>query len=130
MANPLDALHAFALTLPSTTADVACAGTALESRTAKVHGKAFLFVGAGVIRLKLGDSIAAAQACAEREPERYEIGKGGWVKVVAAEGLSLPVPLLKRWVRESHALFAAGVSKSNASPRKKAAAAKKAPRAQ
>lgn len=107
MATTLASLHAYALTLPDTTADVACKGTAIESRTAKVHGKAFLFTGAGALRLKLGDAVAEAMECAAREPERFEVGKGGWIKVTVRDGGLPPAPLLKRWIRESHGLFAA-----------------------
>ncbi len=106
MKDVLLPLHAFALTLADATPDIACQGTAIESRTAKVRGKAFLFVGAGVVRLKLGDSLAEARACAAKEPGRYEVGAGGWIKITAKDGKLPAASVWRRWIRESHALCA------------------------
>lgn len=79
---------------------VACAGTALESRTFRVNGKAFLFVSRKEARLKLASSLseAARLGCAA--------GANGWVKIA----LDAPpaAKVLKRWIAESHALLGGG----------------------
>ena len=99
------ALLASARRHPGTEEGIACAGTSLESRTITVRGKAFAFFGAGALRLKLRDSLAEAQACAARSPELYQAGASGWVRVTLGDA-PLPLPMLRRWLDESHALFA------------------------
>ena len=54
---------------------------ALESRTARTRGKAFLFLRATEARLKLQASLKDAAARAAKEPGRYVVGSGGWVLV-------------------------------------------------
>ncbi|MBK7878253.1 MAG: hypothetical protein IPJ77_21570 [Planctomycetes bacterium] len=89
---------ALALALPGVEQGIACAGTALESRTFLVRKKTFLFVSKTQLRLKLERSAAKAK---ERG---YDVGKNGWLKLELA---ALPPPsVLKAWISESHALFA------------------------
>jgi len=101
----LESLRKFALGLPGTEESVACAGTVLEKRTVKAGGKAFLFVGARDLMLKLGASLAEAHKLAKEDPERCKAGAGGWVTVRFESGLPLPAARLRAWVAESHALL-------------------------
>jgi hypothetical protein len=114
---------------PGVDEGIACAGTKLQSRTVRVRGKAFAFFGPGSLRLKLEDSLGEARALAARSPDLCEAGASGWVKVTLGETM-LPLPLLRRWLDESHALFAGGgqATKSRAMgppSRERAAKAKK-----
>ena len=106
MPGLVETLFAAALKLPGAEGGVACAGTVLETRTAKVRGKAFLFLRAADLRLKLRDSLPAATRIAKSHPASVKAGAGGWVWVALA-GPVVPAATLRAWVRESHGLFAA-----------------------
>ncbi|MFO0635722.1 MAG: hypothetical protein U0168_23015 [Nannocystaceae bacterium] len=87
---------------PGVTEDVACKGTALESTSYKLGGRAFLFVqrkhGALVLRLKLAASADAAVRAGGTA------GAHGWVTLtVPAED---PATALQGWVHESRELVA------------------------
>ncbi len=93
---------------PDITTGVACAGTAIESRTYKARDKAFLFLGARDARLKLTDSVAEAS----RFPGRVQVGAGGWTKLVFdGDGAAPSAAQLQRWVAESYRAFAAPAKK-------------------
>ena len=93
-------IAAVALALPGVEQGIACAGTALESRTYRVNRKAFLFVSKDHARFKLDRSIADARK------RGADVGGGGWTKVALDE---LPPPaVLKRWIAESHGLMSGG----------------------
>ena len=83
---------------------IACAGTALESRTFKVNKKAFLFLTATQARLKLEASLEEAAELATHDA-RYQVGGLGWLKIQLDEGRPPPRALLGRWIKESHALM-------------------------
>lgn len=114
---PTEALEAAAADLP----DVAV-GESCNQKAYKAKGKAFLYVGPGAkgvgfkAMFKLKASLPAAAALAEAEPERYQVGTGGWVTV----RFSAQAPLLKKhwgkWLKEAYA---------NAAPAPKARAAKR-----
>ena len=112
-------LHAGALALPDTDEGVACEGTAIESRTVKVRGKAFAFFGPGSLRLKLGKSLAKAQAIGAKDA-RVVAGAGGWIKIVDDGGGALPRAPIAKWIVESYELMA---------PARAAARAPRRPRA-
>src|SRR5690349_5593946 len=97
----LESLRKFALGLPGTEESVACAGTVLEKRTVKAGGKAFLFVGAKDLMLKLGESLPEARKLAKEDPERCKAGAGGWVTLRIESSLPLPGARLRAWVAES-----------------------------
>lgn len=89
-------LHAIALGLPNVEQGIACAGTALESRTYRTADKAFLFVSKKDARLKLGASISEARR------QGFQVGAGGWATLPLG---ALPAAgVVRRWIRESHAL--------------------------
>ena len=102
-------LGKIALALADVEQGIACAGTALESRTYRTRKKAFLFVAARQARLKLDASAPEARklGCA--------VGANGWVTLSLD---ALPAaPIVKRWIAESHALAAGpGVRKKRQSP--------------
>lgn len=103
--RPFTALLVAGRKLPGVEEGVACAGTKLESRTLKVRGKAFAFFKPASLMFKLGESLAEARALAAESPEQWRAGAGGWVEVKAT-GARLPLARLRRWLAESHALFA------------------------
>ena len=89
-------LGKIALALVDVDQGIACAGTALESRTYRTRKKAFLFVSTKQARLKLETSAPEARklGCA--------VGANGWVTLPLD---ALPAaPIVKRWIAESHAL--------------------------
>lgn len=96
------ALRAWATRGQGVTEDVACKGTALESTTFKLGGKAFLFVqpknGSFIVRLKLQRSLPKAKR------RGYEAGANGWVKITFAS--EDPPAVLSTWVDESRCTVA------------------------
>ena len=75
----MEALRKLALKLPETADGIACKGTAIECKTVQVRKKAFLFLGADAIKLKLSDSLAEAARLEAKDPERFKVGAKGWV---------------------------------------------------
>jgi len=102
----MQALRTLALRYPEAEEGVACKGTALESVTVAARKKAFLFLRATEIRLKLGESLAEATKLAAKERERCKAGAGGWVVVTVKDGQSPPPGVLERWIDESYRLLA------------------------
>jgi hypothetical protein len=105
MSASMQVLRKLALRHPGVDEGVACAGTALERRTVKVRGKAFLFLGAGDAMLKLAASLPEAAAWARRQPQAVRVGAGGWVKVTFADHAP-SAQLFETWIAESYALAA------------------------
>jgi hypothetical protein len=101
---------------------IACAGTALESKTYTVRGKAFLFLGPKDARLKLAESAEEARALAKQPDSSVRIGAGGWTTIRLAGGVAPADSVVRRWVAESHARFRR--ASASASPRKGDAARK------
>lgn len=88
---------------------IACAGTAVESRTYKVNGRAFLFLRPQDARLKLAASLGEAADLAASAPEVCSAGAGGWVHVKFGAGAALPsVATITRWIAESYELMGGG----------------------
>jgi hypothetical protein len=102
----MDALWATATRHPRVEAGVACAGTALECRTAKVGGKAFLFLRQEDARFKLGVSAKEAS----RPGSGCKVGAGGWCHVLLAGEDAPPLDVMQRWIAESYALMAASAT--------------------
>jgi hypothetical protein len=100
---------------------IACAGTAVESRTFKVNSRAFLFLRPQDARLKLADSLPEAVALAATSPDVCRAGSGGWVHVNFSPGdLLPPIAMLERWIAESYRLMGGGDPQRKSTPRKKA----------
>lgn len=89
---------------------LACPGTALETPTVTVAGKAFLFLAKDQsqahLRLKLGPSLAQAKSFAQENPTGAEVGQHGWIKLNLSALSEQDLPLLLLWVAESHLLLA------------------------
>jgi hypothetical protein len=96
-----------AMQQPGAEEGIACKGTALEARTIKIRGKAFLFLRTTEARLKLGASIKEAAAQASKNPASCIVGTNGWV-LVKFEGNSIPINVLHNWVKESAQLLGGG----------------------
>jgi hypothetical protein len=106
-------ITSIAASLPNVARGLACAGTALESQTFTVNGKAFLFVSKKEARLKLCASAPQAKSSG------FDVGASGWVKIPLTD---LPaVTVLKKWVAESHASMSPAAKATRAAPRKQAA---------
>lgn len=89
-------LRKIALALKDVEQGLACAGTALESRTYRTGKQTFLFVSKKEARLKLAASSSQARELG------FTVGANGWVTLPLDE---LPaVSIARRWVAESHGL--------------------------
>ncbi|HXN41424.1 MAG TPA: MmcQ/YjbR family DNA-binding protein [Myxococcaceae bacterium] len=79
-------------------------------RVVKVRKKVFVFLGKGDrglgLSAKLPQSHDAALMLPFSEPTAYGLGRAGWVTAHFDEDQSVPVPLLKEWVRESYGAVA------------------------
>jgi len=103
----MEALWAIANRHLDVEAGIACAGTAVESRTAKVRGRAFLFLRPQDARFKL----AASAAEAAQPGSGCKVGAGGWCHAKLGVADSPPLSVMERWIAESYALMAAPASK-------------------
>lgn len=84
-------------------------GTSCKNVAFKAGGKNFLFMGpkdGGVLlRLKLTTSLDAAAELAEKDPERYSCGKGGWTTAWFKPTARLPKQRLQDWIAESYSVL-------------------------
>ena len=101
----MEALRVIALRYPEAEEGIACRGTSLECSTFKARKKAFLFIGAANVRVKLQDSLAEAAKLAAKEPDRYKVGAHGWVEVKFTSDEPPPLEVLERWIDESYRLL-------------------------
>ena len=98
-----------ALALPEVEQGIACAGTALESRTYQVKKKSFLFISKDQARLKLHASASEARKL------EFTVGANGWVTVPLN---ALPAAaVMKRWIAESYSLVSRPAGKAQAKPK-------------
>jgi hypothetical protein len=109
-------LRKVALALPDVEEVVACKGTTVESASFRVRGKAFLFLRPATAMVKLDRSKDEAAKLSAREPTGCKVGSGGWATVSILPPQPASLAQWKRWIAESHALFAAPKSPT---PRKK-----------
>lgn len=106
-------LRFIAAKLPDVEEGIACAGTSIERRTMKVRGKAFLFLGATDAKFKLQDALKEASQFAEDHPDSCRVGSSGWVDLTFGDDRTTPpTSVLKRWIAESHSLFAGSTKRS------------------
>ncbi|HUR62560.1 MAG TPA: hypothetical protein VM286_09390 [Candidatus Thermoplasmatota archaeon] len=96
-----------ALRLKDIEEGIACEGTALESRTVKTGGRAFLFLGPKKAYFKLGPSYGEAQEAAKGSGA-VQPGGAGWTSLMWDVPCPVSPAVLRRWVKESHDLVAAG----------------------
>jgi hypothetical protein len=124
-------LIASAAKLPGVEEGIACAGTALESRTLKIGDKAFAFFGPNDLRIKLAQSLVAAQRLAKARPGSCVPSASGWTKCTLGPGM-LPISTLTKWISESYRMFAPppyGNAAEKRKPAKKSPAKKRTRRA-
>ena len=103
-------LATIALALPDVDQGIACAGTALESRTYQLKKKSFLFVSKDQARLKLDASASEAKKLG------FTVGANGWVAIPLGDVPAVAV--IKRWIAESYSLVAQ--TSGGSSPRRAA----------
>jgi hypothetical protein len=93
---------AAALRHKDTEEGIACVGTALESRTLKVDGRAFLFLNPKKAYFKLGPSLDEAKRLAASGAVKP--GGAGWTSLMWDQPCPVSDATLRRWVDESRAL--------------------------
>ena len=98
----MKALRRAALRHPEAHEGISCEGTSLEKRTVKANKKAFVFLGAADIMVKLRESLPEATRLAAKQPDRYRAGAHGWVKATFVDDEAPPLALLERWIDESY----------------------------
>lgn len=100
------ALRKIALRFPEAEEGIACKGTALECATFKARKKAYLFLCAIEIKVKLGDSLGEAEEYETKDAGCCKVGAHGWVAVYLANEHTPPLDVLERWIDESYRLLA------------------------
>lgn len=108
MTAPIQVLSKVALRHPETEEGIACAGTAIETRTVKVRHKAFVFLGLTHARVKLDASLPDAARLAAKHPGRFDVGAHGWVKATFSREAPPDLTLLGRWIDESYRVMRDG----------------------
>ena len=104
----------YALALPDAEEGVACKGTTIQSVTCKVNSKAFLFLRPDNMMFKFDESIGQATELSREASGSMSVGKGGWVTIRDYHFKKIKISLIKKWIRESHGLFAANRSRKKA----------------
>ena len=98
-------IRSHALTFPQTVEGSSCV-----NRAFKAGGKNFAFLGEKDdecrLRLKLDASISDLEQRAVSDPERWQVGKGGWVLVKFPPSDAPKIADLRRWITESFRLLA------------------------
>lgn len=86
------------------------------TQTSFKAGKAtFLFIGPGAkgigfkAMFKLKASMAEAQKLATKQPQRFEVGKTGWVTARFTVEEPLPEKIWEKWIAESYAVASGGL---------------------
>lgn len=99
------AIRKHAMTFPQTEEGSSCV-----NRAFKAGGKNFAFLGEKPeeckLRLKLKDSVPEVEALQEDDPERYQVGTGGWTLLTFPPDDPPASADLKRWITESFHLLA------------------------
>ena len=100
------------------------AGKSCNQSSFKAGKGSFLFIGPGAkgigykAMFKLKDSIPQAKKLSLEEPDRFEVGKTGWVTARFDDKDPLPKALWEKWLLESFSLCSAP-SKKASTPTKK-----------
>lgn len=81
-------------------------GDSCVKRGFKARKKSFLFLGTRDdgydVMVKLKDSVEEAEELSQKEPDRYTVGKHGWVTMKFSKDSPAPSGLLERWLDESY----------------------------
>lgn len=103
--DPTVAIRKKAAALPSVSEGASC-----NQSSFKVGKGTFLFIGPGPrgkgfkAMFKLDGSMPQAEKLAAEEPERFEVGKTGWVTTRFTMDKPLPRSIWERWLQESYDL--------------------------
>ena len=98
-------------------------GTSCNQSSFKAGKGSFLFIGPGAkgigfkAMFKLDHSMQQAHGLASKAPERFEVGKTGWVTVRFSNEEPLQKYIWEKWLKESYALCG---NKKKASTKRKA----------
>ena len=85
-------------------------GTSCNQNSFKVGKSSFLFIGPGAkgighkAMFKLDQSIDQARQLASQQPDRFEVGKTGWVTARFSDEKPLPKKVWHPWLQESYNL--------------------------
>ena len=85
-------------------------GTSCNQSSFKTMKKSFLFIGPGPkgvgykAMFKLKDSMPEARKLATKQPDRFEVGKTGWVTARFTAEAPLPKKIWQKWLDESYEL--------------------------
>ena len=89
-------------------------GVSCNQASFKAGKSGFFFVGPGAkgvgfkAMFKLDGSLEDAAARAEKEPDRYQVGKNGWVTVRFTAEKPMPKSVWSKWVKEAHRIGSKG----------------------
>ena len=85
-------------------------GTSCNQNSFKAGKGSFLFIGPGAkgqgfkAMFKLDGSMSQARELAKEQPERFEVGKTGWVTVRFSNEKPLQKYIWEKWLKESYAV--------------------------
>ncbi len=100
-----DAIRSHAMSFPESDEGSSCV-----NRAFKAGGKNFAFLGEKddecSIRLKLAASITELEELAKDDPDRWQVGKGGWTMIRFDPEQPPAIDDLERWITESFFLLA------------------------
>lgn len=105
LADPTEPIRRKARRLPGVGKGASCNQSAF-----KIGKASFLFVGPGAggagfkAMFKLKASLPQARKLAAQHPDRFEVGKTGWVTARFTAEEPLPERIWSKWLAESHAL--------------------------
>lgn len=107
--DPLAVLHDTAAAFPDVVVGTSCNQTSFKA------GKtAFLYLGPGAkgvgykAMFKLDASLGQAGGLAAAQPDRFEVGKQGWVTARFSAEKPLAKAVWSKWLKESYGLTRAG----------------------
>ena len=119
--DPTEAIREMAAAFP----DVA-KGTSCNQSSFKAGKGAFLYIGPGAkgvgfkAMFRLEKSIAQAEELAEKQPDRFDVGKNNWVSTWFSAEKPLPKTIWQKWLRESYGLASGGAPAQKKATKKKA----------
>ena len=104
--STFEALRKAALAHPDVEESLACKGTAIESASFRVSGKAFLFLSPAKAMVKLDRSREQASELEAESPDACKTGAGGWTTIALAAPSRPSLATLRAWIAESYGSFA------------------------
>ncbi|MEM9645740.1 MAG: hypothetical protein AAF989_12190 [Planctomycetota bacterium] len=83
-------------------------GTSCNQSSFKAGRGSFLFIGPGAkgigfkAMFRLEDSLPQARSLASKDPDRFQVGSGGWVTARFTAEKTLPKTIWAMWLQESY----------------------------